>query len=175
MSDLSSYLERNQEFAAAGGHRDMISSPGRRLVVVTCVDPRVDPAHFLGIALGGAIVVRNTGGRVTDDVIADLAFLIARMEKRSPDGAANLDVAVIHHTDCGTRLLADPDFRGDLATRIGADEAALADRAVTDPAASVRVDVDRLNESSLPDGVSVSGHVYDIETGLVTTVVGAGS
>lgn len=176
MSDLNDYLERNQEFARAGGHQDLMSSPGRRLVVITCVDPRVDPAHFLGVALGEAIVARNTGGRVTDDVIADLAFLIARMEKRSPEGTASLDVAVIHHTDCGTKLLGDPEFRRDLSARLGTDEAVLAARAVIDPAESVRADVGRLRDSTLlADGVSVSGHVYDVETGLVTTVVPAGS
>ncbi len=144
--------------------------------MVTCLDPRVDPAHFLGIALGEAIVIRGVGGRVTDDVIGDLAFLCARAEARSPGGKANLDVAVIHHTDCGTRLLADPEFRSGLASRTGADDAALADRAVTDPAESVLVDVDRMRNSPLlPEGVPVSGHVYDVETGLVTTIVAAGS
>jgi carbonic anhydrase len=176
VTDLDGFLERNQEFANRGGHQNPVSSPGRRVIIVTCVDPRVDPAHFMGVGLGEAIVIRNTGGRVTDDVIADVMFLVARMEKRAPDGVANLDVAVIHHTDCGTKLLADPDFRGALASRLGIDEAPLAERSVTDPAESVRHDVEAIRESpAVPDGVAVSGHVYDVETGLVTTVVPAGS
>jgi carbonic anhydrase len=56
-------LERNRVFAAEGGHRDAVVFPRLGLFVVTCLDPRVDPAHFLGLFLGDAVVVRNVGGR----------------------------------------------------------------------------------------------------------------
>jgi carbonic anhydrase len=80
------------------------------------------------------------------------------------------EVAVVHHTQCGTGFLADPGFRRRAAEATGLPEAALGASAVADPHATVRADVDRLLASpSLPPKVSVSGHVYDIATGRLTT------
>ena len=76
----------------------------------------------------------------------------------------------MHHTECGTGFLADPGFRRRAAEATGLPEAALEASAVTDPHATVRADVERLLTSpSLPPKVSVSGHVYDIATGRLTT------
>jgi hypothetical protein len=63
--NIEAGLERNRAFAAAGGHAGAVVFPNLRLFVITCLDPRVDPAHFLGLDLSDAIVVRNVGGRVT--------------------------------------------------------------------------------------------------------------
>jgi carbonic anhydrase len=81
-------------------------------------------------------------------------------------------VAVIHHTQCGTGFLADPSFRQRTAAATGLDEAALEACAVPDPHATVKADVERLLTSpALSPKVSVSGHVYDIATGRVTTIL----
>jgi hypothetical protein len=72
-ASIESALARNRAFAAAGGHQDAVIFPNLRLFVITCLDPRVDPAHFLGLELSDAIVVRNVGGRVTREVINDVA------------------------------------------------------------------------------------------------------
>jgi hypothetical protein len=64
-------LARNRAFAAARGHEGAVVFPNLRLFVITCLDPRVDPAHFLGLGLSDAMVVRNVGGRVTPEVIND--------------------------------------------------------------------------------------------------------
>ena len=141
-------------------------------LLVTCMDGRVDPAHILGAELGDALVMRNAGGRVTGEVIDEIAFIATLTETMFGDEAPPFEVAVIHHTGCGTGFLADEIFRHTYADRIGADEADLASHAVTDPTASVRADVDLLLATpGLPARVSVTGHVYDIDTGLVTTVV----
>src|SRR5689334_21662309 len=68
-------LARNRAFAAAGGHEGAVVFPNLRLLVLTCLDPRVDPAHLLGLDLSDAMVVRNAGGRVTHEVINDVAFV----------------------------------------------------------------------------------------------------
>ena len=86
------------------------------------------------------------------------------------------EVAIIHHTDCGSTLLADDELRHRFAQRIGTDERTLADTPVLDPARTVQTDVNRvLWAEEVPQNVRVSGHVYDIGTGLVTTVVNARS
>jgi hypothetical protein len=86
------------------------------------------------------------------------------------------EVAVIHHTQCGTGFLADPGFRRQAAEATGLPEAALEASAVTDPYITIRADVERLLTSpSLPPTVSVSGHVYDIATGHLTTTMTPGT
>ena len=114
-------LERNRAFAAAGGHEGAVVFPNLRLFVITCLDPRVDPAHFLGLGLSDAMVVRNVGGRVTPEVINDVAFIGQLAENALPDGPL-FEAAVIHHTQCGSGALADDTFRHRYAERIGAED-----------------------------------------------------
>ena len=170
---MASALARNRAFAAAGGHEGAVVFPNLRLFVITCLDPRVDPAEFLGLGLSDAMVVRNVGGRVTQEVINDVAFISQLGENVIPDGPL-FEVAVIHHTQCGTGALADDNFRRTYADRIGADESALRETAVLDPAATVAHDVALLRTApSISPRVTVSGHVYDVVTGLVETVLSA--
>src|SRR4051794_34890258 len=167
-------LERNRAFAAAGGHEGAVVFPNLRLFVITCLDPRVDPAHFLGLRLGDAIVVRNVGGRVTPEVIDDVAFISQIAENVLPDGPL-FEVAVIHHTHCGAGALADDTFRHLYAERIGAEEAGLRERAILDPVVTVTSDVERLRLApAISPRIAVSGHVYDVVTGLVGTILPAG-
>jgi carbonic anhydrase len=172
-ANIETALERNRAFAAAGGHHGAVVFPNLRLFVITCLDPRVDPAHFLGLGLSDAMVVRNVGGRVTPEVINDVAFIAQITENVVPDGPL-FEVAVIHHTQCGTGALADDTFRHRYAQRIGAGEADLREHAVLDPAARVIHDVERLRSAAAISGrVTASGHVYDVVTGLVQTIVPA--
>ena len=172
-ANIASALERNRVFAAAGGHEGAVVFPTLRLFVITCLDPRVDPAHFLGLRLSDAMVVRNVGGRVTEPVIDDVAFISQLAENALPDGPL-FEVAVIHHTQCGSGALADDTFRRRYAERIGADESSLRQRAVLDPDATVTRDVELLRSApAISPRVAVSGHVYDVLTGLVETVIPA--
>ena len=93
------------------------------------------------------MVVRNVGGRVTPEVINDVAFIGQLVENAIPDGPL-FEVAVVHHTQCGTGALSDDDFRRRYANRIGADESTLTDRAILDPRATVTSDVVRLRSAS---------------------------
>jgi carbonic anhydrase len=101
---IASALARNRAFAAAGGHEGAVVFPNLRLFVITCLDPRVDPAHFLGLGLSDAMVVRNAGGRVTPKVINDVAFIGQLAENVLSEGPL-FEVAVTHHTQCGTGAL----------------------------------------------------------------------
>jgi carbonic anhydrase len=173
MSNIETALERNRAFAAAGGHEGAVVFPNLRLFVITCLDPRVDPAHFLGLRLSDAMVIRNVGGRVTPEVINDVAFIGQLGESLVPDGPL-FEVAVIHHTQCGTGALADDAFRRRYAERIGAEESELLEHAVLEPAATVTRDVSRLRSApAISSRISVSGHVYDVVTGVVQTILPA--
>ncbi len=174
MSDLASLLERNKRFAATDVrfHAPRLPFlPHSGLYVITCIDPRVDPADFLGLEFAEAIVARSIGGRVTPAVIRDMAYIGYLVETRAPEGPY-FEAAIIHHTDCGSGLLAGDELRHGFAERSGYDEAALAALPVVDPAATVRADVELLlSAPQVPARITVSGHVYDVGTGLVTTVV----
>jgi carbonic anhydrase len=164
-------LERNERFARTYDPT-ALGLPVTRLVVVTCLDHRVDPAIVLGLELGDAPVIRNAGGRVSQAVIEDIAFLAFLTEQLAGPAESLFEVAVIHHTQCGTGLLADPAFRQRAAAATDLPETTLAAAAVADPDATVRADVERLLAACSPK-VGVSGHVYDIATGRVTTTLDA--
>jgi carbonic anhydrase len=173
---MTPLLERNERFARTYIPVPL-GLPTAQLVVVTCLDHRVDPAIFLGLQSGDAPVIRNAGGRVTQAVIDDLAYLAYLAGQlfggQGMDGTL-FEVAVIHHTQCGTGFLADPGFRHQAAEATGLSEAALGDSAVADPRVTVSADVERLLTSPLlSPKVSVSGHVYDIATGRLTTTIAA--
>ena len=103
-----SLLERNRAFATTGAHTGLSMMPNQPIFVVTC----------LGLGLGDAPVVRNAGGRMTDAVIDDIAFISYLAGTILGDGPL-FEVAVIHDTNCGTGFLANPTFRTAFAARTG--------------------------------------------------------
>jgi carbonic anhydrase len=170
---MKTAVARNQAFAAAGGHDGASLFPALGLLVVTCLDARVDPARILDLDLGEALVIRNNGGRVTPQLINDLAYVSQLAETARPEGPL-FEVAVIHHTQCGAARLADDAFRRRYAERIGANESTLRDYAILEPATTVIEDVHRLLRSdAISPRVTVSGHTYDVATGLLQTVIPA--
>ncbi|MGH6653636.1 MAG: carbonic anhydrase [Actinocrinis sp.] len=176
-SNFAVYLERNEAFAATDAKLHIPAIPFipfKQVYVLTCVDPRVEPAAIVGAQLGEAIVARNIGGRVTESVIRDLAWICHLHENKTPD-ADWFEVAIIHHTDCGSGLFADADLRRTYAARGGYDEDTAAAMAVLDPAATVRHDVELLRSAAVLAGsidkVKVGGYAYDLKTGLLSTVL----
>jgi len=171
MTHLDQLLERNRAFAQTDA-KDKVPAipfvPNMQAYILTCIDPRVDPADILGLRLGDAIVARTVGGRVTDAVLADLAWICHLHENKTPH-ADWFELAVIHHTDCGSALLADDELRHSFATKFGYDEAYLAGLAVLEPAHTAAADVAKLLASPhLAPQVAVSGYAYDLKTGLLT-------
>jgi carbonic anhydrase len=172
-SNIDSFLPRNAAYAASGVWHNtprLPFLPHKGLYVITCIDPRVDPAEFLGLEFADAIVARTVGGRVTPAVIQDVAYIGYLVETKAPEGPY-FEAAIIHHTDCGSGLLADEELRHGFSQRTGYDERMLADLPVLDPPATVRADVERLlSDPRISPRITVSGHVYDVDTGLVTMV-----
>jgi carbonic anhydrase len=176
-SNFAVYLERNEKFAAADAQRDVPEIPFipfKQVYVITCLDPRVEPAAVLGVQLGEAIVARNIGGRITPSVIKDLAWICHLHENKTPD-ADWFEIAIIHHTECGSGLFADDDLRRGFAARGGYDERTAAALAVLDPARTVRQDIELLRSApelaGSIDRFAIGGYAYDVRTGVVSTVV----
>ncbi len=173
MAHIDPLLERNKHFATTDAREGASILARYPVYVITCLDPRTDPSAFLELELGDAMVIRNAGGRVSPDVLKDLAYIGYLANVVNPAGA-RFEVAVVHHTQCGTHFLADEDFRRGFADRIGVDEASLMATAVVDPEQTVRFDVELIRSATtLPSTLTVSGHVYDVTSGLVTTIVPA--
>ena len=171
---LATLLDRNTAFATTGAvakNPRIPFIPNQLSYVITCIDPRTEPAAFLGAGLGDAIVQRVVGGRVTPAVLRDVAYISYLVDTKAPDGPW-FELAVIHHTDCGSTFLADPELRRDFAARTGFDEADLAWLAVTDPAATVRADVSTLvTAPQLSPNIRISGYVYNTAAGTIDTIV----
>ncbi len=174
MSDIPTLLERNKEFAADFRHGDLPIRPRMSTIVLTCLDARVDPAHVLGLEPGDALVVRNAGGRVTPEVEQEIAILGFLARRMGGGGESSLDVMIVHHTVCGTELFADPAVRKAASGDLGIDESRLEAMAIGDHTQSLRDDVARLQRARrMPDGLTVSGHLYDVRTGGISQVVGS--
>ncbi len=153
----------NDSFRATAAYEGLKLMPRRRLVIIGCADPRVDPEKILGLELGDAAVVRNLGGRVTAPTLATIAGL-ARVGARQGAATPGLDVVVLQHTDCGILRLADEPEA--LAGFLGTDVRQLPQMHVRDPFAAVEHDVSILRSLGLP-GVRVWGLVYLVATGEI--------
>lgn len=155
----------NDAYASVRPPQFDTSRPARHLVIVTCMDARLDLLGALGLEIGDAHFLRNGGGRVTPDVIRSLAL--------STHALGTTEVGVIHHTDCGMSGTTNEELRALVGTtperaRAVADVDFLP---FDDAAASVRVDLVALRDSGvLPDDTVTWGAVYDVDTGRVTEV-----
>jgi carbonic anhydrase len=166
MAEVTKLRDANRVFARSFTRGDLPMPPARSLAVLTCMDARLDPARFLGLDLGDAHVVRNAGGRASDDAIRSLIISTWLLGTR--------EVVVIHHTDCGMLTFRDQDLRARLERETGADASHLEFLPFPDLDQSVRDDVARVrSEKFLPPAVTVSGHVYDVGTGELREVVAA--
>jgi carbonic anhydrase len=167
---ITTLTARNADFAQHGFTPGLSMMPTLRTMVIACADPRVDPAHVLGLANGDALVIRNIGGRYTPSTLQTMAALrtIAQAEGATPGPGWHL--ILLHHTDCGiTRLGDHPDL---LAATFGITEAEVPTKAVNDPHTAVAVDIAAIkNNPFLPANFIVTGLVYDVHTGLIDTVV----
>lgn len=156
----------NREYAGSFESGDLPAPPARRVAVVTCMDARLHPEKFLGLELGAAHVIRNAGGRVSEDAIRSLVI--------SQRLLGTEEVVVIQHTDCGMMTFENEDLVAKVREELGADASHLDFLTFSDLEQSVRDDVRKLRESELiPDDVTLVGAVYDVENGEVREVVRA--
>ena len=113
--DLAVLLDSNRSFAEQFKAGDLKIRPRRSTILLTCVDARVDPAHFFGLELGDALVIRTTGGRVNPAVMTDLAVLGVLGSNLAGPGAVLPELVLIHHTDCGMSRFVDPVLQEQVA------------------------------------------------------------
>jgi len=156
MTQIAELLSANRGYAAA---RANVADPrpSRRLAVVTCMDARIDVFAVLGLHLGEAHVIRNAGGRVTDDVLRSLAL---------SSGVLGVDsVVVMQHTGCGLAGVSDAELRA----LTGAD---LGFFPIDDHSEALREDVELLARAPYLSRLAlIAGLVYDVQSGELDDVI----
>ncbi|BAN94418.1 beta-class carbonic anhydrase [Streptococcus dysgalactiae subsp. equisimilis] len=164
MSYFDHFLSANEAYVALHGTAHLPLKPKTRVAIVTCMDSRLHVAQALGLALGDAHILRNAGGRVTEDMIRSLVISQQQMGTR--------EIVVLHHTDCGAQTFTNEGFARQLRDSLGVEVGDRNFLPFTDVEASVREDMAILRQSPLiPNDVVINGAVYDVDTGRMTPVV----
>ena len=163
MSYFENFLKANQAYVELHGDLHLSIKPKTKVAIVTCMDSRLHVAPALGLALGDAHILRNAGGRVTEDMIRSLVISQQQMGTR--------EIVVLHHTDCGAQTFNNEDFQEHLKCELGVDVSGQDFLPFQDIDESVREDMKLLRECPLiPDDVIISGAVYDVETGSMREI-----
>jgi carbonic anhydrase len=162
MSVADELLRNSERYATAFDKGHLPLPPGKPLVVVACMDARLNPYGVLGLQEGDVHVVRNAGGVVTDDVIRSLAISQRLLGTR--------EIVLIHHTDCGMLTFKDDDVKAQIEAEVGF-RPPFALEAFPDPETDVRQSIARIKASPfVPHKDSVRGFVYDVKTGRLHEV-----
>ena len=157
-------LAANRTYAAAFTSSGLAGRAARGLAVVTCMDSRIEPLQMLGLSKGDAKILRNAGGRVTDDVLRTLVLAVHLL---------GVDrVMVVAHTDCRMATVTDEQVHTAIRESAGIDTRSLEFRTMDDQEASLAEDVQKVRSSPyLPAGLQVVGCRYDVATGQLEVVV----
>lgn len=163
MSYFENFLKANQAYVELHGDLHLSIKPKTKVAIVTCMDSRLHVAPALGLALGDAHILRNAGGRVTEDMIRSLVISQQQMGTR--------EIVVLHHTDCGAQTFNNENFQEHLKCELGVDVSGQDFLPFQDIDESVREDMKLLRECPLiPDDVIISGAVYDVDTGSMREI-----
>ena len=181
MSVLPDVLSANEAYVSDFTKGDLALPPARRFAILTCMDARLDPAKYAGLSEGDAHVIRNAGGRASDDAIRSLVISYKLLGTQ--------EWFVIHHTDCGMEFFTDevmrdllassletaelgPDGFVDVGTGGGSTEGAYIDwLTIKDALGSVVDDVTRIrNHPLVPASIPIYGYIYDVRSGQLIEV-----
>ena len=182
MSVLPEVIAANDEYVAGFGDKGSLAlPPARQFAILTCMDARLDPAKYAGLSEGDAHVIRNAGGRASDDAIRSLVISYKLLGTK--------EWFVIHHSNCGMEFFTDEVIRGllensletaalgaDGFTDVGTGPGSAAGKyinwlTIKDNAQSVVEDVERIRSHPLvPAGIPIYGYIYDVKTGKLNEV-----
>jgi carbonic anhydrase len=182
MTVLDEVLHANESYVASFGDLgELALPPARHFAILTCMDARLDPAKYAGLREGDAHVIRNAGGRASDDAIRSLVISYKLLGTQ--------EWFVIHHSDCGMLFFTDEVMRGLLASSLetaqlgaggftdvgagpGSTEAKYIDwLTISDEAQGVVEDVTRIRSHPLvPGRIPIYGYIYDVKTGRLIEV-----
>ena len=158
-------LAANRRYAEDFSLNDFDGIAHAGVAIVTCMDSRIDPLRMVGLEPGDVKILRNPGGRVTDDALVALVLGVSLLEVRR--------ILVVQHTRCAMASASDTDLQARISERLGKDASWLSIGAISDQRQALRADVRRVRSHPLmPTGVDVAGFLYDVDTGLLGDPVG---
>lgn len=163
MPDFDDLLAANRAFAenfALSGF-DGVAHAG--VAMVTCMDSRIDPLGMIGLTPGDAKILRNPGGRVTDQALVALVLGVHLLKVDR--------ILVVEHTRCAMASASEEELRGQLGEKAGVDASWMSLGVIDDQRATLRADVQKvLAHPLIGDRVTVGGFLYDVDTGLLEPV-----
>lgn len=163
MADFEDLLAANAQFAdhfVLSGF-DGVAHAG--VAMVTCMDSRIDPLSMIGLEAGDAKILRNPGGRVTDQVLVALVVGVTLLNVRR--------ILVVEHTRCAMATSTEPELHEKISARTGTDASWLSLGVISDQKTTIKADVQKVRSHPLiSDDVLVGGFLYDVETGLLNQV-----
>lgn len=185
MSALNEVLDANKKYVESFGEKGKLAlPPARQFAILTCMDARLDPAKYAGLSEGDAHVIRNAGGRASDDAIRSLVISYKLLGTK--------EWFVIHHSNCGMEFFTDVTIRNllsksletaalggegfyDVGNGPGSEEGAFIDwLTISDRDKAVVEDVQRIRRHPLvPSNIPIHGYVYEVETGKLLEVPAA--
>jgi carbonic anhydrase len=162
MTVTDQLLQNAEEYASRFDRGDLPLPPAKRVVVLACMDARLNPYGLLGLNEGDAHVIRNAGGVVTDDEIRSISI--------SQRLLGTEEIILIHHTDCGMLTFRDDEFRHQIQEEVGIKPEWAAE-AFDDLDTDVRQSIARIKSSPfIPRKDNIRGFVYDVKTGKLNEV-----
>ena len=162
MSVIDEFQQANATYAANFQKGDLPLPPGRKVIVIVCMDARIDPARALGLEEGDAHVIRNAGGRTSEA----LRSIIVSQQLLGTN-----TIAVIHHTDCGMLTFSNNDLQQKLQQEFHADASHIDFQPFSNLEQSVRDDIATIKASPfiLPE-TTIAGFIYNVHTGKISPV-----
>lgn len=163
MEDFSDLLAANRAFAEAHTLSGFDGIAHAGVAMVTCMDSRIDPLRMIGLEPGDAKILRNPGGRVTDQALVAVVLGVTLLRVRR--------VLVVEHTRCAMATSTEDELKAKVGHSAGTDASWMTLGAITDQESTVRADVHRVRSHPLvPEDVLVGGFIYDVDTGLLNPV-----
>jgi carbonic anhydrase len=163
MSDFDDLLAANRAYASSFEYAGFDGIAKAGVAIVTCMDSRIDPLGMIGLSPGDAKILRNPGGRVTDQVLVALVLGVTLLKVDR--------VLIIEHTRCAMASASEDELRRRVGNEVGADASWMSLGVIDDQLAAIRDDVAKVQTHPLIGGhVAVAGFIYDVDTGLLTPV-----
>lgn len=163
MPDFDDLLAANRDYSDHFGLSGFDGYAHAGVAMVTCMDSRIDPLRMIGLAAGDAKILRNPGGRVTDQALVALVLGVTMLQVER--------VLIVEHTRCAMASSSEDELKAEVGRRAGADASWMTLGAIVDQESTVRADVIRVKSHPLiGDDILVGGFIYDVDTGLLNPV-----
>ena len=164
MRDFEDLLAANRDFADDFGLSGFDGIAHAGVAMVTCMDSRIDPLRMIGLIPGDAKILRNPGGRVTDQALVALVLGVTLLKVNR--------ILIIEHTKCAMAKSTEAELQQQVGKSAGKDASWMTLGVITDQLQTILDDVQRVRSHPLiGDDVLVGGFLYDVETGFLAPVV----